>query len=107
MIRRPPKSALFHFPTLSRSQPSVVTTPNPTSATLGNTPITLRDSAVLSGGLKPTGTITFTLVFNGATIDTETVTVNGAGTYNTPTGFTLPIARSSAGTYQWNVSYSV
>jgi len=87
-------------------QPTIVTTPNPTSATLGNTPITLRDSAVLSGGLKLSGTITFTLVFNGATIDTETTTVNGAGTYNTPTGFTLPIARSSAGTYQWNATYS-
>src|SRR5260370_40659628 len=88
-------------------QPTIVTTPNPTSATLGNTPITLRDSAVLSGGLKPTGTITFTLVFNVATIDTGTVTVNDAGTYNTTTASTLPIARSSAGTYQWNVSYSV
>jgi uncharacterized protein YfaQ (DUF2300 family) len=87
-------------------QPSIATTPSPTSATLGNTPITLTDSAVLSGGLKPTGTITFTLVFNGGTIDTETVAVNGAGTYTTPTGLTLPVAKTSAGTYQWNATYS-
>jgi hypothetical protein len=87
-------------------QPTIVTTPNPTSTTLGTSLIPLRDSAVLSGGLKPTGTITFTLVFNGATVDTETVTVNGAGTYNTPTGFTPPNALSSAGTYQWNATYS-
>jgi len=87
-------------------QPSIATTPSPTSATLGNTPITLKDSAVLTGGLNATGTITFTLVFNGGTVDTETVAVSGAGTYNTPTGFTLPIARSSAGTYQWNATYS-
>ena len=52
---------------------AIATTPSPTSATLGSTPITLRDSAILSGGTNPTGTITFTLVFNGATVDTETV----------------------------------
>ena len=89
-------------------QPAIVTTPSPTSATLGTTPITLKDSAVLSGGLNPTGTITFTLFFNGGNtpVDTETLTVNGAGTYNTPTGFTLPSSKASAGTYQWNATYS-
>jgi hypothetical protein len=38
-------------------------------------------------------------------VDTETVTVNGNGTYTTPTGFTLP-SSSMAGTYQWVDTYS-
>ena len=35
-------------------------------------------------------------------MNTETVTVNGNGTYSTPNGY-LP---TSAGTYQWVVTYS-
>jgi hypothetical protein len=87
--------------------PTVTTTPSPTSATLGTTPLTLFDSAVLSGGFSPTGTITFTLVApGGGTVDTETVTVNGDGTYTTPTGYTLPTTAAVTGTYQWNASYT-
>src|SRR5262249_59239456 len=67
---------------------------------------TLKDSAVLSGGYHPTGSITFTLVYNNATVDTETVPVNGNGTYTTPTGFTLPTSGTATGTYQWNASYT-
>ena len=37
-------------------------------------------------------------------MDTETVTVNGNGTYTTPTGFTLPTTGAVTGTYQWNAS---
>jgi hypothetical protein len=39
-------------------------------------------------------------------VDTETVTVNGNGTYTTPTGFTLPTNSTATGTYQWDVTYS-
>ena len=51
------------------------------------------------GGFNPTGTITFTLTLNGTTVDTETATVSGNGTYSTPTGFVptgdrhLPVGR--------------
>jgi uncharacterized repeat protein (TIGR03803 family) len=64
----------------------------------------LTDSATLSAGLSPTGTMTFTLYApNGTTVvDTQTDVVNGNGTYTTPSGY-LPAA---AGTYQWVVSYS-
>ena len=83
------------------------TTPSPTSFTLGTTPVTLTDSAVLSGGSTPTGTITFTLVApGGSTVDTETVSVNGNGTYTTPTGYTLPTSGTVTGTYQWNATYT-
>lgn len=81
--------------------PSIVTTPNPTSTTVGNT---LTDVAVLSGGYNPTGTLTFSLSLNATVVDTETVTVNGNGTYPTPTGFTVPL--TGPGVYQWNAIYS-
>jgi hypothetical protein len=72
---------------------------------LGDFVVVLKDSAVLSGGTNPTGTITFTLIYGGQTVDTETVTVNGNGTYTTP-GYTLPTSGTVVGTYQWNASYS-
>ena len=58
----------------------------------------------MSGGNSPTGTITFTLYApNSATVvDTEMATVNGNGTYDTPTGF----APTAVGTYEWTASYS-
>ena len=91
--------------TLTFSAPDLTTTPNPTTATLGTAAQTLTDSAVLSGGNNPTGTITFTLVGPaGATVDSETVTVAGNGAYSTPNGFSLTGA--AAGTYQWDASYS-
>src|SRR5262249_2906923 len=70
-------------------------------------PVMLIDSATLANGFNPTGTITFTLVGPaGGVVDTETVTVNGNGTYTTPTGFTLPAGAPVTGTYQWNAVYS-
>jgi len=59
--------------------------------------VNLTDSATLSGGSSPSGSITFTLTApGGSTVDTERVTVSGDGTYNTPNGF-LP---STPGTYE-------
>ncbi len=93
--------------TPQRARPTLVTSPTPATVTLGTTPVTLTDTAVLANGYHPTGTITFTLVGpGGATVDTETVTVNGNGTYSTPTGFTLPTGGTVTGTYQWDATYS-
>src|SRR5262249_27037955 len=82
---------------VSPASPKVVTTPTPTSGTTGVT--TLKDSAALSGGYFPTGSIVFTLIApDGTTVlDKETVTVNGNGTYTTPVGYALP-ASAAAGT---------
>jgi hypothetical protein len=91
---------------VSPASPTIVTTPNPTNVLVGNSPVVLKDSATLSGGYHPTGTITLTLVFGSTSVDTETVPVNGNGTYSTPTGFTLPRTGTVAGTYQWNATYS-
>ena len=89
------------LPTITTSQSPDVTLVN------GSTPAPLTDSADLAGGQNPTGTITFTLNGQGGgVVDTETVNVNGNGSYNTPAGYTLPTTGTVAGTYQWVASYS-
>ena len=85
----------------SANTPSITTNAMPTSGTVEVT--TLNDSAILSGGTNPTGTITFTLTApNGSTAATETVSVNGDSTYSTPTG----VLATQVGTYYWVASYS-
>src|SRR5205814_812552 len=72
------------------------------------TPATLNDAATLSGGFGPTGTITFNLYdpdqagCTGTPRFTQTVTVNGNGTYSTTGGF--PADKS--GTWNWTATYS-
>ena len=71
----------------------------------------LNDSATLAGGDNETGTITFYLMGPGATdstpltsaVYTDAVTVNGDGTYSTPSDAYLPTA---TGTYEWVAVYS-
>jgi hypothetical protein len=88
--------------------PTLMAAPSASAITLGTTPVTLKDTAILSNGNNPTGSITFTLFFDGGTspIDTETVPVSGNGSYTTPAGYTLPETGNVTGTYQWDVSYS-
>jgi uncharacterized repeat protein (TIGR01451 family) len=94
--------------TVNSASPAITTSPNPTSVTLGLGTETLTDTATLAGGFHPTGTVTFTLFYNGGAtpVDTETVSVNGNGTYVTPTGFTLPRTGTVTGTYQWDATYT-
>jgi hypothetical protein len=68
----------------------------------------VSDSATLSGGKNPTGTITFSLFgpsdapdCSGAPVTTSTVNVSGNGPYSS-TSFMPP----TAGTYYWTASYS-
>ncbi len=97
----------FNFSNVPQASPTITTTPNITSVTLADNSVTLKDTAVLSGGDNPTGTITFTLIApNGTAVDTETVSVNGNGTYTTPTGYTLPTNAAVIGLYQWDARYS-
>jgi len=92
--------------TVGKASPAIVTTPNPNIVTRGTCTL-LTDSATLSGGFNPTGSITFTLVAPGSSspVDTETVAVHGDGTFSTPNGYTLP-SNATPGIYQWNASYS-
>ncbi len=91
--------------TVSPASPAITTTPSTTCVTLSSTAVTVKDTATLSGGYYETGSIVFTLVApGGSTVDTETVSVSGNGSYTTPTGYTLPT--TVTGTYQWNASYN-
>ena len=92
--------------TVSPASPAITTTPSVSTLTLGMTSVTLNDTSVLSGGYHETGTITFTLYLGSTLVDTESVSVNGNGTYTTPTGYTLPTTGTVIGTYQWDSSYS-
>jgi hypothetical protein len=104
---------------VSPATPSLVTTATPHGTiTLSTTAPTLTDSAVLSNGYNPTGTITFTLAYNGTTVYTDVVTigvnsggVTGNGTYDTsmgnhPGGYTLPTNQAVTGAYVWKAVYS-
>ena len=92
--------------TIGSASPSISTKPSVTS-TQCSTSTVLKDTATLSGGDIPTGTITFTLYNpSGTLVNTETVTVNGDSSYTTPNGYTLPTKSTVTGTYQWDAKYS-
>jgi hypothetical protein len=87
------------------SQPKVVTTQQPAAGAIGDT---YKDSATLSGTVNQTGdgSITFKLysaaACGGTVLDTEKVSVDDNGTFETPTGVML----TKAGTYYWVASFS-
>ena len=80
--------------------------PNTTSLTLGTAPVTLTETATLTGGISATGTITFTLYHGATLVDTETASVSGDGSYPVPTGYAVPTSGVATGTYQWDLSYT-
>jgi hypothetical protein len=79
-------------------------------STSGSAPVTLggaiRDTAVLSGGSSPTGTIAFSLYSAGDSNCSKAlrrfrVPVSGSGSYVSP-----PVTPATAGSYQWVANYS-
>jgi hypothetical protein len=98
-----------YSPIINQTTPTITTTPNATSVTLGTTPPTLTDTAVITNGNNPTGTVTFTLYDGSTLVDTETGSLTySSGTYSatTPTGYTLPTTDTVTGTYQWDATYN-
>ncbi len=89
---------------VSPASPTLVTTASPLAITLGTTSPTLNDTAVVSSGYHPTGTLLFTLKQGGATVFTQSDIVTGNGAYTTA-GFTPPTTGTVAGTYTWTVAY--
>jgi hypothetical protein len=80
--------------------PTITTTASPGVAVGGQ----VTDTAILSGGTNPTGTITFTLYSDPACniqVFTDQVTVAGNGTYTSD-----PFTTTAAGTFHWRASYS-
>ena len=97
--------------TTQKASPSVNTQANPTTGTAGSG--TLADSATLSGGYNPGGTITFYLFSPSQTCTTspeagtytfhQQFSVDGNGSYGPTTGGPTP---NSAGTWHWLAVYS-
>jgi HYDIN/CFA65/VesB-like, Ig-like domain len=96
-------ASLTLYGAAGKASPAIATHASPPAGLVGTK---LMDTATLSGGSSPTGTITFTLspfsCIGAPPVDTETVTVNGSGTYTTPVGYTP----TQAHTYYWTASYS-
>jgi uncharacterized protein (DUF2141 family) len=91
--------------TVSPASPTISTAPG--GAVVLGSGAKLTDSATLAGGYYETGALVFKLYAPADTtysnsLDTETVAVNGNGTYSTSTGF-VP---TTAGIYQWVATYS-
>ncbi len=89
--------------TVQPAGPSITTTVSPSSITSAGS---ASDTATLSGGSHPTGTITFTafpqtLGCTGTPVFTSIVNVNGNGNYQS-----TPFANPVPGTYNWVASYS-
>jgi hypothetical protein len=90
---------------------SVTVSATPTLTTTASAAVDLggsvSDTATLSGGNNPTGTITFNLfgpgngTCSGASIFTAPATVNGNGNYSSG-----PYTPTAAGTYNWTATYS-
>jgi hypothetical protein len=114
----------LHAPLLKNEQPGVISyyvvcgepTKSTKSVTLTTTPsargtvgaVTLNDSAKLSGGSSPSGSVTFNLYApsrtcgSGTPAYTKTVRVSGDGSYSTAN----TVAANMAGTWSWTARYS-
>ena len=95
------------------NESATITTTSPTLVTVASAggPIgtVVTDQATLSGGINPTGSITFRLYgpndasCSGAPVFTSNaIAVSGNGTYTSAPGF----APAALGTYRWIASYS-
>jgi len=97
---------------ITPASPTLVTNAGP-DLSLDNAPLTLNDSATISGAYAPiSGSITFRLygpgdaTCTGAVKYTETVSVTANGSVSTATGFTLPNNGSTVtGTWRWTASF--
>ena len=92
------------------NEASVIQPNSPTLSTAPTAKVILSDSATLSGGASPTGTLTFKLYQNTTCTGTPAfaptaVTVNGNGTYSS--GDSQQFTVTTPGTeFRWTVVYS-
>jgi LPXTG-site transpeptidase (sortase) family protein len=87
-----------------KANPTITTTASPTTGTVGVNIPAVGDSATLSGGYNPTGSVTFTL-YSDDTCSTSVISGSGAiagGVASWSTSWTP----TAAGTYYWIASYA-
>jgi hypothetical protein len=89
--------------TPGKGTPSITTTQQPAAATVGTT---IADSATVSGGKSPTGTVTFSLYDNstasGTPLLTSTQPLSGGSASSIPVESTA----ATPGTYYWVATYN-
>src|SRR5437899_11104 len=95
---------------MSVNNPTLSTTPDQTSVTLGP-PVTLHDAAFLQGGFNPRDrkSVAQGKPEDTTVVDTDMVLVNGNRLYSTPPGFTPGRTHSGPvliGKYQRNAAYT-
>jgi hypothetical protein len=105
-----PVSSLCVEVTVAQAEPTVTTTPDPTS--VDPAPGDLTDTATLAGSYNATGTITFKLfppadtTCAGTEVYNEVVTVSGDNDYSTTGTGTGSVSGNLAGTWHWTADYS-
>src|SRR5207247_885745 len=87
--------------TTVKASPAISTQAGETAGGVAGTSL-LSDTATVTGGYSPCGTITFTLKApTGRTRPAAELTITGAGTYSSPT-----VLATQVGTYTWHATYN-
>ena len=94
--------ASLNFGNVPKASPTINTQASASPSTVVGTAL-LTDQATLSGGDNPGGSISFSLTApDGITTPEGSVTVNGDGTYSSPTS----VLATEVGIYTWHATYS-
>ena len=89
---------------IGKATPTVTTVASPTTGTVG-VGITAKDTATLSGGASPTGTVTFDLYSTSGC--TGTPVLSGSGTISgTTASYSTSWTPAAPGTYNWQATYN-
>ena len=89
---------------VSQANPTIATTAKPTTGTVGTAALT-GDSANLSGGYNPSGSVTFTLYSDGS-CNTTVAGMSGSSTISSGTAsWSTNWTPTAPGTYYWRASY--
>jgi hypothetical protein len=87
-------------------QPTIATLPDPTTTSASSgAPATLRDTATVSGGNSPTGSVTFTLYAPGDDACTTPIFVSTVPLVGN-TALSDPFQTTDGGTFHWVATYN-
>jgi len=90
---------------IAQASPTVSTLASPTTGTVG-VKITAGDTATLSGGASPSGTVSFSL-YPTSSCTTGTAVLSGSGTISgTAASFSGSWTPAAPGTYAWQATYN-
>ncbi|MGB8212670.1 MAG: C25 family cysteine peptidase, partial [Anaerolineales bacterium] len=92
--------------TVGQASPSITTTANPNTGTVGTAIPTAGDTATFSGAYNPSGLVTFTL-YSDATCHTAVTGMSGSGAISgNSASWSSSWTPAAPGTYYWQASYA-